>query len=26
VALPVLVVSTGVLVGERGGWLRDARG
>jgi hypothetical protein len=26
VALPVLVVSTGILVGERGGWLRDARG
>ena len=26
VALPVLIVSTGILVGERGGWLRDARG
>jgi hypothetical protein len=26
VALPVLIVSTGILVGERGGWLRDVRG
>ena len=26
VALPVLIVSTGILVGEQGGWLRDARG
>jgi hypothetical protein len=26
VALPVLVVSTGILVGEKGGWLREARG
>jgi len=26
VALPVLVVSVGILVGERGGWRRDLRG
>jgi hypothetical protein len=26
VALPVLLVSTGILLGERGGWLRCARG
>ena len=26
VALPVLVVSSGILVGERGGWLRSIRG
>jgi hypothetical protein len=26
VALPVLIVSTGILVGERGGWIRGVRG
>jgi hypothetical protein len=26
VALPVLVVSVGILLGERGGWLREVRG
>ena len=26
VALPVLIVSSGILLGERGGWLRGARG
>ena len=26
VALPVLVVSSGILLGERGGWLRGVRG
>jgi hypothetical protein len=26
VALPVLIVATGVLVGERGGWFRGVRG